>query len=130
KNTVFWIERRGGGMRGSKQNVFLQATPIDVSQLLKQTLFENVETAVLTSATLAVSGGFDYVRKRVGLEHAREMVVPSHFDYSKQALLYVPPDMPDPRAESFPRIAADKIRRVLECSQGRAFCLFTSYNQM
>lgn len=130
KNTVFWIERRGGGMRGGKQNVFLQATPIDVSQLLRKTLFENVETAVLTSATLAVSGGFDYVRKRVGLEHTREMVVPSHFDYSQQALLYVPPDMPDPRAENFPRIAADKIRRVLECSQGRAFCLFTSYAQM
>jgi ATP-dependent DNA helicase DinG len=130
KNTVFWIERRGGGFRGGKQNVFLQATPIDVSQLLKQTLFENVETAVLTSATLAVSGAFDYVRRRVGLEHAREMVVPAHFDYSQQALLYVPPDMPDPRAESFSRLAADKIRRVLECSQGRAFCLFTSYNLM
>jgi ATP-dependent DNA helicase DinG len=130
KNTVFWIERRGSGGGRGKQNVFLQATPIDVSQLLKQTLFENVETAVLTSATLAVSGNFDYVRKRVGLDHAREMVVPSHFDYNQQALLYVPPDMPDPRSEQFPRIAADKIRRVLECSQGRAFCLFTSYNLM
>jgi ATP-dependent DNA helicase DinG len=132
RNTVFWIERRGsGGMRrGGQQNVFLQATPIDVSQILRQTLFENVETAVLTSATLAVSGGFDYMRKRVGLEHARELVVPSHFDYSQQALLYVPPDLPDPRAEDFPRRAADKIRRVLEASQGRAFCLFTSYALM
>src|SRR4051812_30579847 len=130
KNTVFWIERRGGSARSGKQNVFLQATPIDVSQLLKQTLFENVETAVLTSATLAVSGNFEYVRKRVGLDHAREMVVPSHFDYNHQALLYVPPEMPDPRAESFSRVAADKIRRVLECSQGRAFCLFTSYALM
>src|SRR5213595_406200 len=61
---------------------------------------------------------------------AREMVVPSHFDYSQQALLYVPPEMPDPRSENFPRLAADKIRRVLECSQGRAFCLFTSYALM
>jgi ATP-dependent DNA helicase DinG len=132
RNTVFWIERRGGGgmRRGGQQNVFLQATPIDVSQILKQTLFENVESAVLTSATLAVSGGFDYMRKRVGLEHARELVVPSHFDYAQQALLYVPPDLPDPRGEDFPRRAADKIRRVLECSQGRAFCLFTSYALM
>src|SRR5207302_8791149 len=55
KNTVFWIERRGGGGRSGKQNVFLQATPIDVSQLLRQTLVEKVETAVLTSATRVVS---------------------------------------------------------------------------
>lgn len=131
KNTVFWIERRGGGgRRGGQQNVFLQATPIDVSQILRQTLFENVETAVLTSATLAVSGGFDYIRKRVGLDHAREMVVPSHFNYPEQAILYVPPDVPDPRSEMFPRIAAEKIRRILECTEGRAFCLFTSYSVM
>ena len=130
RNTVFWIERRSGSRRSTQQNVFLQATPIDVSQILRQTLFETLETAVLTSATLAVSGGFDYIRKRVGLDHAREMVVPSHYDYAKQALFYVPPDLPDPRAEDFPRRATEVIRRVLECSEGRAFCLFTSYAQM
>ena len=129
KNTVFWIERRGS-KRGSQVNVFLQATPIDVSQILKTSLFENVETAVLTSATLAVSGGFDYIRHRVGLDHAREMVVPSHYNYPEQALFYVPPDVPDPRAPDFPRKATDIIRRVLQCSQGRAFCLFTSYAAM
>jgi ATP-dependent DNA helicase DinG len=129
KNTVFWIERRGS-KRGSQVNVFLQATPIDVSQILKTTLFENVETAVLTSATLAVSGGFDYIRARVGLEHARQMVVPSHYNYPEQALFYVPPDLPDPRAADFPRKATDIIRRVLRCSKGRAFCLFTSYAAM
>ncbi len=130
-NTVFWIERRGGGgSRRGKQNVFIQATPIDVSQILRQTLFENVETAVLTSATLAVSGGFDYIRKRVGMDHAREFVVPSHFNYPQQALFYVPPDMPDPRAENFSRKAADTVRRVLECTEGRAFVLFTSYALM
>jgi ATP-dependent DNA helicase DinG len=130
RNTVFWIERRAGGRRSTQQNVFLQATPIDVSQLLRQTLFETLETAVLTSATLAVSGGFEYIRKRVGIDHARELVVPSHYDYEKQALFYVPPDLPDPRAEEFPRRATEVIRRVLQCSEGRAFCLFTSYAQM
>ncbi len=130
RNTVFWIERRGGRGRSTQQNVFLQATPIDVSQILRQTLFENVETAVLTSATLAISGGFDYIRKRVGVDHARELVVPSHYDYAAQAIFYVPPDLPDPRAEGFARMAADKIRRILECTDGRAFCLFTSYALM
>lgn len=132
RNTVFWLERRSGGgqRRGGPQNVFLQATPIDVSQLLRQSLFENLECAVLTSATLAVSGGFEYVRRRLGVDHARELIVPSHFDYAKQALFYVPPDLPDPRSEFFARKATEVIRKVLTASRGRAFCLFTSYAQM
>jgi len=131
KNTVFWIERRvARGGRGGQQNVFLQATPISVSDILKQTLFDHLETAVLTSATLAVGGGFDYIRGRVGLEHAREMIVPSHFDYPSQALLYVPPDLPDPREPQFVERASQRVRQLLEISRGRAFCLFTSYSFM
>ena len=145
RNTVFWIERRGEATRRKKhkgdsrsdgwesrsaRHVFLQATPIDVSQILRQVLFEPLETAVLTSATLAVNGGFDYVRRRLGVEHARELIVPSHFDYENQALLYVPPEMPDPRVPQFTPAAAERIRRVLEITRGRAFCLFTSYAQM
>src|SRR5690349_19809677 len=132
RNTVFWIERRGGLGRGRSgaRIVSLQATPIDVSQLLRQTLFENLDTAVLTSATLAVSNGFDYIQRRVGLDHARSLIVPSHFDYARQALLYVPENLPDPRSDQFPGRAANAMRRVLEATRGRAFCLFTSYSQM
>jgi ATP-dependent DNA helicase DinG len=132
RNTVFWIERRGGrdDSRGHGANVFLQATPIDVSQILRNFLFDKLDTAVLTSATLAVSGGFEYIRRRLGVENARETVLPSHFDYPNQALLYVPPDLPDPRTPQFTARAADRIRRLLEISRGRAFCLFTSFNQM
>ena len=137
KNTVFWIEWRGEGRlsRGGMRHVILQATPIDVSQILHTKLFDAVDTVVLTSATLAVAAApqrsdFEYIRQRVGLEHARELVVPSHFDYGSQAVLYVPPDMPDPRSTIFGNRAADKIRRILEITQGRAFCLFTSYAQM
>ncbi len=133
KNTVFWIERRGarGGVPGrAKQNVFLQATPIDVGPILRECLWSKLECAVLTSATLAVGGGFDYVRGRLGLEHVRESVLPSHFDYENQALLYVPPDLPDPRTPQFATKAADRIRRLLEITRGRAFVLFTSYAQM
>lgn len=133
RNTVYWIERRGGmGGRGRSGSrfVFLQATPIDVSQLLRQTLFENLDTAILTSATLAVSGGFEYIQRRLGLDHARTLVVPSHFDYSRQAILYVPDELPDPRSDQFAGRAAQLMRRVLETTQGRAFCLFTSYSQM
>jgi ATP-dependent DNA helicase DinG len=153
-NMVFWIERRGGGggaqrtslgaelaresasrggsrhMQRGNTSIHLQATPIDVSQLLKQIVFEEVPTVILTSATLTVQGGFQHLRKRLGLEEARELVVPSHFHYGEQALLYLPPQMPDPRAPEFVEAAAQTIQRVLNLSRGRAFCLFTSYSQM
>jgi ATP-dependent DNA helicase DinG len=146
RNTVFWIERRGGrgranssktkegsqGLRneGGRQNVFLQATPIDVGPILRECLWSKLECAVLTSATLAVGGGFDYIRQRLGVEHARESVLPSHFDYESQALFYVPPDLPDPRTPQFGMAAAERIRKLLEVTRGRAFVLFTSYAQM
>ena len=151
-NTVFWIERRGRGISprrrgdaetakgssevsrvsaaGGRQNVYLQATPIDVAPILKNVLFEQLETAVLTSATLAVGGGFEYIKRRLGVERGREVVLPSHYDYPNQALFYVPPDLPDPRTPQFAAKASDRIRRLLEVTRGRAFVLFTSYAQM
>ena len=128
RNTVFWIERRRGGR--DRLNVFIQATPIDVAPILKTCLFDKLECAVLTSATLAVGGGFEYLKRRLGAEHARELILPSHFDYENQALFYVPPDLPDPRTPQFAPKASELIRRVLEITRGRAFVLFTSYAQM
>jgi ATP-dependent DNA helicase DinG len=131
KNTVYWIERRGGrGKFAKAENVFLQATPIDVSAILRQSLFDRFESIVLTSATLAVANGFDYIKSRLGLDGARELIVPSHFDYESQAIFYVPPDMPDPRESSFTQQATMRIRQLLEITRGRAFCLFTSHAQM
>jgi ATP-dependent DNA helicase DinG len=139
-NMVYWMERRvsfGGNeksaarsTRAQSRTTFLQATPIDVSELLHEMVFDQIPTVVLTSATLTVQGGFEHMRKRLGLTEARELVVPSHFRYDKQALLYLPPNMPDPREPDFPEAAAECIRRVLEITRGRAFCLFTSYSQM
>jgi ATP-dependent DNA helicase DinG len=155
RNTVFWIERRGGrgvreghgfsradsrdsgnralaseGNARGRQNVFLQATPIDVGPILRECLWSKLECAVLTSATLAVGGGFEYIRQRLGMEHARESVLPSHFSYESQALFYVPPDLPDTRTPQFTAKAAARIRQLLEITRGRAFVLFTSYAQM
>jgi ATP-dependent DNA helicase DinG len=128
RNTVFWLERRGGRQGGVSTH--LQATPIDVSELLAELLFENFPSVVLTSATLTVQGGFGHIRKRLGMKDARELVVPSHFRYGEQAVLYLPPEMPDPRDSDFQEQAAERIRRVLDITRGRAFCLFTSYQQM
>lgn len=152
-NTVFWIDRRpAGGVRalsrpGRQSSVtaasnfpagvhtHLQATPIDVSELLSSLLFDAFPSVVLTSATLTVAGtdgrpGFTHVTRRLGLQFARELVVPSHFDYSRQAILYLPPDMPDPRDPLFTDRSIERIRRLLEITRGRAFCLFTSYSHM
>ncbi len=123
KRFVYWIERRG-------RRTFLQATPIDVSTLLDERLFDRVDSVILTSATLAVAGGFDYTQQRLGLRAARTEIVPSPFQYRKQTLLYVPQHLPDPRSPAFTAAAADEIVELLYLSRGRAFVLFTSYQQM
>jgi ATP-dependent DNA helicase DinG len=123
KSYVYWYERRGRG-------VFLAATPIDVSQILREKLFDQFDTVILTSATLAVGGRFDYLKQRLGVLPAHEGVLPQEFDYATQALLYMPRSLPDVRNLAFAPSAADEIVRLLEISQGRAFCLFTSYSQM
>ena len=120
---VHWTERRSRG-------VFLQAAPIDVADLLREHLWSKVESAVLTSATLAVAGGFDYVESRLGLSGARTLIVPSHFDYQTQALLYIPQDLPAPSDPAWVKAASEEIVRILNASRGRAFVLFTSYMQM
>jgi ATP-dependent DNA helicase DinG len=127
-NVVFWIERRR--FAREKQHISLQATPIDVGPVLREALWSKLDTAVLTSATLAVGGAFDYIRSRLGVDHARDVVLSSHFDYQNQALFYVPPDLPDPRTSQFSIKAAERIRKLLEITRGRAFVLFTSYAQM
>jgi ATP-dependent DNA helicase DinG len=120
---VFWVEKRGRGC-------FLQATPIDISAFLAERLFNRVDTIVLTSATLAVAGGFEFAQKRLGLASARNLIVPGHFDYQKQSLLYVPQHLPDPRSPAFAKAAGDEVVKILRHSRGRAFVLFTSYQQM
>jgi ATP-dependent DNA helicase DinG len=122
-NYVYWFERRNKG-------IFVAATPIDVSALLRERLFEPFETIILTSATLAVEGRFNFLKQRLGIDMASERVLPSEFDFAEQALLYVPAALPDVRDSAFPERAAQEIVRLLKISRGRAFCLFTSYSQM
>lgn len=119
KQFVYWIERRGRG-------VFLRASPIDVSGLLQDRLFEKVPTVVLTSATLSSVGNFRFIRERLGLDKSEEMIAESIFDFRSQALLYLPPQMPDPRSPQWGRAAADEVIKLLEATRGRAFVLSTS----
>jgi ATP-dependent DNA helicase DinG len=120
---VYHLEVRGRG-------VFLRASPIDVSTIVRELLLDRMQTTVLASATLSVAGSFDYVRRRLGVREADEIRLPSEFDYAEQALLYLPPRMPDPRSPGFPDAAAREIGEILRRSEGRAFVLFTSYSML
>jgi ATP-dependent DNA helicase DinG len=120
---VYWCEKRGRG-------VFLHATPIDVSGILEEKLFSTTHSAILTSATMTAGGEFDFIRKRLGIPAARELMVESHFDFESQAVLYLPEDMPDPRSRDFLDASVDEIVQILEATRGRAFVLFTSLSSM
>jgi ATP-dependent DNA helicase DinG len=85
---------------------------------------------VLTSATLTVDGAFDYVRERLGIGEADEIRLPSEFDFRKQAILYLPQRMPDPRDDNFAVAASREVIAILKRTHGRAFVLFTSYATM
>jgi ATP-dependent DNA helicase DinG len=117
---VYFVEFRGRG-------VFLRASPIDVSSIVREFLLEKMRTTVLTSATLTVDGGFSYIKERLGIRRADEIRLPSEFDFERQAILYLPSKMPDPRSPEFAGAAGRQVIEILRRTHGRAFVLFTSY---
>lgn len=122
---VYYIETRGHGQSATRP--FLRASPIDVSRIVREVLFERMRAIVLTSATLAVDDSFEYVKGRLGIRQADELRVSSEFDYASQALLYLPRRLPPPKAPAFAEAAAREITEIVKRSRGRAFVLFTSY---
>lgn len=123
RENVYWCEIRGRG-------IFLRASPINVAPLLAEQLFAEVDCAVLTSATLSTGGNFAFIKARLGLNDAQELMIPSHFDFRRQAILYVPRGISEPKESEWIHRASSEIRTILQASKGRAFILFTSYAQM
>ena len=117
---VYYLEIRGRG-------VFLRASPIDVSEIVRELLLDRMQATVLTSATLSVDGSFEYIRSRLGIRKAHEIRLLSEFDYRTQAILYLPKRMPDPRSPDFVQSAGREVVEILKRTNGRAFVLFTSY---
>ncbi len=117
---VYYLERRGRG-------VFLRASPIDVSSIVRELLFDRMQGTVLTSATLSVDGTFEYLKSRLGLNHADTLRLPSEFDYRTQSILYLPRTMPLPNTPGFTDAVTEEVRSLLRITSGRAFLLFTSY---
>ena len=117
---VYFVEFRGRG-------VFLRASPIDVSAIVRDLLLDKMRTTVLTSATLTVDGGFGYIKDRLGIRMADEIKLASEFNFERQAMLYLPRQMPDPRSPEFTGAVGKQVIEILKRTRGRAFVLFTSY---
>jgi ATP-dependent DNA helicase DinG len=130
---VRWLERRGKKVT----NLGLAAVPLDLASVLKEALFDRVETVVLTSATLATGGDFGFLEDRLGLALPPSRVtvreaLPSPFDFASQCLFGIPTDLPEPKEDSEGHDAA--VARVLvelsHASDGGVFCLFTSHRAL
>ncbi|MEE9327553.1 MAG: ATP-dependent DNA helicase [Cocleimonas sp.] len=108
----------------------LISTPLDIAETFKRHLESWPCAWVLTSATLAVGQSFDHFTKRIGMESPKELLLDSPFDYWHNALLYAPPDMPEPQDVDYVSALVDASVPVIEASEGRTFMLFTSYRAL
>ncbi len=124
---IYWVETSSWGRT---PRILLNATPVYVSKMLKENLFDVKESVVMTSATLATNQNFDYFKQRVGIDMCRELLVHSPFDFKKQVKIHIPHTMPDPNSIEFIPAAIREIKHYLEMTHGKAFVLFTSYKMM
>ncbi len=122
---ICWLERSR-----STGEVTVCSAPLQVADLLRTQLFDSKETAVLTSATLSAQGRFDYLRERVGLEDAEELLLGSPFDYQRSTLIVLPRDMPEPNDYEFAASAAELLIESCRAAGGRTLVLFTSYGAL
>lgn len=129
---VYWIEVSDKAKRTA---ISLRSAPINPAVNIKQCLFDKFESVILTSATLCCNkegdeSGFEFFTKRIGLEKFKPLRLGSPFDYQSQVTMYIEPDMPEPDNTAFMQAAAEKIKKYVKLTDGRAFVLFTSYQML
>ena len=123
---VYWFER-------SRRNTKLGASPIEVADLLRENLFEQFESVVMTSATLSTKpkDGFKYFIDRIGAPpDTKSMSLGTPFDYRTQSALLVPPEMPEPDESGYEVALTDLAHSVIDLVGGGALLLFTSHRVM
>jgi ATP-dependent DNA helicase DinG len=127
---AFLVEKRDKG-------VFLQASPINLSDLLRTKLLDTHDTLVFTSATLATGGDVEFFKERLGMTgedrkeyDADELILEPIFDYGNQCAIYVPKKLPAPNSPDFADNVALIVEYLVDVTEGRAFVLFTSYANM
>lgn len=123
-NWLRWYEKR-------KKTLILHVSPLDISQNMNELLYGKVSRIVFTSATLSTNRNFDYFRSRLGLRgEIMEEIYPSHFDFRRQTLMFVPRDVPHPNSPRFCEAIAHRIKAILRITSGRALILFTSHHNL
>ncbi|HSY44166.1 MAG TPA: helicase C-terminal domain-containing protein [Candidatus Acidoferrum sp.] len=127
---VYWVERAGK----ARQNISLNAAPVDVADFLRRRLFQSDTSVIMTSATLATNSksqtGLTYFVRRVGGESAEKLQVGTPFDYERQMKLFVAKKMPDPREAGYRDALIHWIEHFVTMTHGKAFVLFTNYKLM
>jgi ATP-dependent DNA helicase DinG len=122
-NRVYWVERDDRAAR-------LCSRVIDVSGILDEHLFKATPTVVMTSATLTAAGDFGFLKRETGAAAARELRVPSPFDYREQAIVVVPRMKASPNDPGFASEMSGHLNRIIRFLGGRTMCLFTSYRNL
>ncbi len=123
RDAVHWYELTPHGFS-------FHATPLDLSQPLRELRAQSQAAWIFTSATLSVGGRFDHFARQLGLDDPHTLLLDSPFDYAHQALAYLPKNLPDPSAADYVERVVDAAVPVLEASRGRAFLLFTSHRAL
>jgi DNA polymerase-3 subunit epsilon/ATP-dependent DNA helicase DinG len=118
---VYWLGRGNGPLS-------MNGAPLEVASRLQDELFSQKKSVILTSATLAVRGGFKHVRERLGIEDSEELCLGSPFDYRKAALLALPTNLPDPSVQGYSEAVADIVAQLALEAGGRTLALFTSHS--
>lgn len=123
EESIRWIEIRG-------HHIYLNQTPVNISETFQQRLSEYNATSIFTSASLAINDDFNYYSRQLGLESCRTQVWNSPFDYPTQTCLYVPLDLPEPGSPAFFDAFIERTIKLLAYSEGHAFVLFTSHQAL
>lgn len=122
---IYWLE-----VDQATGTLHINAAPLHVGELMREHIFGPKETVILTSATLRVGGGFDYIRERLGAWEADGLAVGSPFDYEASTLVYVPTDIPEPHQPYYQRSVEEALIELCRATGGRTLALFTSYSQL
>jgi ATP-dependent DNA helicase DinG len=123
-NLFIWYEKR-------QRSLLLHASPLEISGALEEQLYSKVNRVIFTSATLSANGTFDYIRSRLGPSGpSLEGILPSHFHFESQTLLYIAMDLPSPDDSVFAERVAERVSEILRITSGRALVLFTSHHNL
>ncbi|MCU0513952.1 MAG: exonuclease domain-containing protein [Anaerolineae bacterium] len=124
-NTIYWLNAAD-----NPEYTSLQSAPLHIGPLMEQHLWQNKDAVILTSATLQIGSGFQYLRERLYADQVPALAVDSPFDYKASTLIYIPEDIPEPNRPGYQKAVERAIIELAAALDGRVMALFTSYGQL